>query len=130
MFGLKKGKNMSTRIEGEHILEEELTGKLENKGGYDPEYDALPEPEGGYTKEYIEEAIGKWESEIVDIEVKINALTLMVEEGKQSKRKEEFENNIKDFNRQIKVKQTLIEKGRIKIGELALKKEIKTGKYE
>lgn len=97
---------------------------------YNPENDALPEPEGGYTKEYIEEAIGKWESEVSDLEVRRDALKLMIEEGKQPDRKEEFENDIEDFNRQIKVKQSIIEKGRIKIGELALKEEIKSGKYE
>lgn len=93
--------------------------------GYNPENDALPEPEGGYTEEYIEEAIKKWEAEIADLEVKRDAVKLMVEEG-QSEREEEFEN----FERWIKAKQAIIEKGRIKIGELAAKKEIETGKYE
>lgn len=105
-----------------------MRGEIE--GGYNPEYDALPEPEGGYTKEYIEEAIKKWKNEIADMEVRRDALKLMVEERRQPKRKEEFESDIEDFERQIKVKQALIEKGRIKIGELALKKETGTGKYE
>lgn len=89
---------------------------------YSRENDALPEPEGGYTKEYIEEAIGKWESEISDLEVRRDALKIMLEEGKQPDRKEEFKNDIEDFNRQIKVKEAIIEKGRIKIGELEVKK--------
>lgn len=93
---------------------------------YNSENDALPETEGGYTKEYIEEAIKKWESEIADIEVKRDALKIMIAEGNRPESKKDLE----EFNHQIKAKQAIIEKARIKIGELALKKEIETGKYE
>lgn len=105
-----------------------MRGEIE--GGYNPENDALPEPEGGYTKEYIEEAIKKWETEIVDMEVRRDALKLIIDEGRQDDRKKEFESDIGGFERQIKVKQAIIEIGRIKLGELALKEEIKSGKYE
>lgn len=100
----------------------------ENEGGYSPENDALPEPEGGYTEEYVEEAIKKWEDEIADMEVTRDALKLMVSEGSQPERKGEFNDKIEDFEGRIKVKKILIERGRIKIGELALKKEIESGK--
>lgn len=98
------------------------------KAGYNPEYDALPEPEGGYTREYIEKAIENGKKEIADFEVKIN--DLMVGKGKFPEVEKTLEDEIEKFKRGIILRQTIIEIGKKKIEELFPEEEIKSGKYE
>lgn len=83
-----------------------------------------------YGKEKIMEEIGKLDVEIAELQILADAQKDQLNKIADLEKRSELENIISENKIKIKGKHNIQDRLRIRAGEMALKKEIKTGKYE
>lgn len=87
-------------------------------------------PKEEYSKEETMKEIDKLDVEIAELQILVDTQKDQLNKIADLEKRSELENIISENKIKIKGKQNIQDRLRIRVGEMALKKEIKTGKYE